>query len=188
MSCICSALALVLMPVKGETLDRLANQVMLAPAELQYIDPQQVTLQYCHETDEWVPFVAILDGAPVGLVVLEIGATEVHIARLVVDRRVRRRGLATEMLNRVVQIVPLLAPTSPLAVTVDSLNVPALRLYQRFGFRQANVSLSNLVTLRYDSGFRDNRTCSQQDRERECRCNLWPLGSKEGRNGLLQND
>jgi ribosomal protein S18 acetylase RimI-like enzyme len=76
--------------------------------------------------------VALVDGEPVGRLVVDRDGAEVHVVDITVSPEQRGRGIASELLGRVVGEAH--AGGRPVLLHVDRGNVVARRLYERLGF------------------------------------------------------
>src|SRR5690606_17665655 len=78
-------------------------------------------------------WVAEVDGALVGMVILWLLVDEAHIATIAVDEGWRGRGIAARLLCAALEHLAGLGAVSA-ALEVRASNAAALRLYRRFGF------------------------------------------------------
>jgi len=81
---------------------------------------------------------AILDGELVGYVICSRYDTVWHIMNVAVDPGVRRRGIATALLQSLLDRIDD-GESTQLTLEVRPTNDGAIRLYERFGFRSAGT-------------------------------------------------
>ena len=84
---------------------------------------------------QWVPAqvrIITLDGSDVGWLQSTTQDGGIFLAQLFVDRPYQRRGIGTEVMKRIIAGAALTNQAVCLAVVKTN---PALRLYERFGFR-----------------------------------------------------
>jgi ribosomal-protein-alanine N-acetyltransferase len=78
---------------------------------------------------------ALLEDRIVGYLVCSRYDTVWHIMNVAVDDRLRRAGIAAGMLERLFELAD--RPNEQYTLEVRTSNEPAIRLYERFGFRTA---------------------------------------------------
>jgi [ribosomal protein S18]-alanine N-acetyltransferase len=78
---------------------------------------------------------AVRDGALVGYLVCSRYDTVWHLMNVAVDDRLLRQGIATTLIERLFELAD--EPGEQYTLEVRTSNVPAIRLYERFGFRTA---------------------------------------------------
>ena len=78
---------------------------------------------------------ALIDDALVGYLVCSRYDSIWHVMNVAVDDGLRRQGLATSMLERLFELAD--KPNEQYTLEVRTSNDPAIRLYERFGFRAA---------------------------------------------------
>jgi ribosomal-protein-alanine N-acetyltransferase len=78
---------------------------------------------------------AVRDGALVGYLVCSRYDTVWHLMNVAVDDRLLRQGIATSLIERLFELAD--EPGEQYTLEVRTSNVPAIRLYERFGFRTA---------------------------------------------------
>jgi ribosomal-protein-alanine N-acetyltransferase len=78
---------------------------------------------------------AVRDGALVGYLVCSRYDTVWHLMNVAVDDRLLRRGIATTLMERLFELAD--EPGEQYTLEVRTSNDPAIRLYERFGFRPA---------------------------------------------------
>ncbi len=79
---------------------------------------------------------AEVDGELAGYTICSRYDTVWHVMNVAVDPRQRRRGIATALLNRLLERV---APDSQLTLEVRKSNDGAIKLYEQFGFKAAGL-------------------------------------------------
>ena len=79
---------------------------------------------------------ALEEGEMVGYLVCSRYDTVWHVMNVAVDPTKRRRGIATALLNRVLERV---GPDAQLTLEVRRSNAGAITLYESYGFRSAGV-------------------------------------------------
>jgi ribosomal-protein-alanine N-acetyltransferase len=79
---------------------------------------------------------AVVDGKLAGYLICSRYDTVWHVMNVAVDPLLRRRGIATALLNRVLERVE---PDAQLTLEVRRSNAGAITLYESFGFRSAGV-------------------------------------------------
>jgi ribosomal-protein-alanine N-acetyltransferase len=89
-------------------------------------------------------FLALAEGRPkappVGFVLARLVAGEAEILSVTVAKSVRRHGLGYRLVAEVLRILHEQRAES-LFLEVDSTNLPAIRLYKRFGFKKVGERL-----------------------------------------------
>lgn len=88
-------------------------------------------------TNSFIGFAS--DGQMVGALSFCVSADNVTITRLLVSPHHLRRGIATALITELEQRIP---PTAQLHVFTAHVNVPAVSLYKRLGFRVCSMSIS----------------------------------------------
>ena len=78
---------------------------------------------------------ALRDGSVVGYLVCSRYDTVWHVMNVAADDRLRRSGIATSLIERLFAIAD--RPGEQYTLEVRTSNEPAIRLYERFGFRAA---------------------------------------------------
>jgi [ribosomal protein S18]-alanine N-acetyltransferase len=78
---------------------------------------------------------ATRDGVLVGYLICSRYDTVWHLMNVAVDDRLRRRGIATALIERLFEIAD--GPTEQYTLEVRTSNEAAISLYERFGFRSA---------------------------------------------------
>jgi [ribosomal protein S18]-alanine N-acetyltransferase len=78
---------------------------------------------------------AVRDGALVGYLVCSRYDTVWHLMNVAVDDRLLRQGIATTLIERLFELAD--DPGEQYTLEVRTSNVPAIRLYGKFGFRPA---------------------------------------------------
>jgi ribosomal-protein-alanine N-acetyltransferase len=78
---------------------------------------------------------AVRDGALVGYLVCSRYDTVWHLMNVAVDDRLLRQGIATTLIDRLFELAD--DPGEQYTLEVRTSNVPAIRLYGKFGFRPA---------------------------------------------------
>jgi [ribosomal protein S18]-alanine N-acetyltransferase len=82
-----------------------------------------------------ISLAALIDDALVGYLVCSRYDSIWHVMNVAVDDGLRRQGLATSMLERLFELAD--KPNEQYTLEVRTSNDPAIRLYERFGFRPA---------------------------------------------------
>ncbi|MET0512033.1 MAG: ribosomal protein S18-alanine N-acetyltransferase [Thermoleophilaceae bacterium] len=82
-----------------------------------------------------ISLAALIDDALVGYLVCSRYDSTWHVMNVAVDDGLRRQGLATSMLERLFELAD--KPNEQYTLEVRTSNDPAIRLYERFGFRAA---------------------------------------------------
>jgi ribosomal-protein-alanine N-acetyltransferase len=82
-----------------------------------------------------VSLAAVLDGQLVGYLVCSRYDAVWHLMNVAVDDRLRRRGIATALIERLFELAD--GPNEQYTLEVRTSNEGAIRLYERFGFRAA---------------------------------------------------
>ncbi len=82
-----------------------------------------------------ISLAALIDDALVGYLVCSRYDSIWHVMNVAVDDGLRRQGLATSMLERLFELAD--KPNEQYTLEVRTSNDPAIRLYERFGFRAA---------------------------------------------------
>ena len=82
-----------------------------------------------------ISLAALIDDALVGYLVCSRYDSVWHVMNVAVDDGLRRQGLATSMLERLFELAD--KPNEQYTLEVRTSNDPAIRLYERFGFRAA---------------------------------------------------
>jgi [ribosomal protein S18]-alanine N-acetyltransferase len=77
----------------------------------------------------------LIDGRVVGYLVCSRYDTVWHLMNVAVDDRLRRRGIATTLIERLFELAD--GPGEQYTLEVRTSNGDAIRLYERFGFRAA---------------------------------------------------
>jgi [ribosomal protein S18]-alanine N-acetyltransferase len=80
---------------------------------------------------------AVREGRLVGYLICSRYDTVWHVMNIAVDDRLRRQGIATELLERLFETADRDGEQYTLEVRTS--NEPAIRMYERFGFRAAGV-------------------------------------------------
>jgi len=78
---------------------------------------------------------AIRDGGLVGYLVCSRYDTVWHLMNVAVDDRLRRQGIATALIERLLELAD--GPGEQYTLEVRTSNDAAIQLYERFGFRSA---------------------------------------------------
>ncbi len=78
---------------------------------------------------------AVREGRIVGYMVCSRYDVVWHVMNVAVDNRLRREGIATALIDRLLSIAD--APGQQYTLEVRTSNAAAIRLYERFGFRAA---------------------------------------------------
>ena len=63
---------------------------------------------------------------------------EVHIMNIVVRKDKRQEGIGSKLLNEILEVVKQLNARS-ITLEVSETNLPAIKLYQKFGFEQVGL-------------------------------------------------
>jgi len=79
----------------------------------------------------------LIDGRLVGYLVCSRYDTVWHLMNVAVDDRLRRRGIATALIERLFELAD--GPGEQYTLEVRTSNGPAIELYGRFGFRSAGT-------------------------------------------------
>jgi [ribosomal protein S18]-alanine N-acetyltransferase len=82
-----------------------------------------------------ISLAALIDDALVGYLFCSRYDSIWHVMNVAVDDGLRRQGLATSMLERLFELAD--KPNEQYTLEVRTSNDPAIRLYERFGFRAA---------------------------------------------------
>ena len=82
-----------------------------------------------------ISLAALIDDALVGYLVCSRYDSIWHVMNVAVDDGLRRQGLATSMLEQLFELAD--KPNEQYTLEVRTSNDPAIRLYERFGFRAA---------------------------------------------------
>ncbi|WP_457569328.1 ribosomal protein S18-alanine N-acetyltransferase [Desulfurobacterium sp.] len=83
--------------------------------------------------------VALTDGKIVGFVLYWILEDEVEIHTVIVDKNYRKRSIGTALMASVIDELASLQKPLAVFLEVSEKNIPALTLYQRFGFKKVAV-------------------------------------------------
>lgn len=86
-------------------------------------------------TSGGIALVAELDGSFVGILVGRVAADEFEIQNLAVGKALRRRGIATQLVNKAVATARS-AGAKQVYIEVRASNQAAIALYTRVGFRE----------------------------------------------------
>jgi [ribosomal protein S18]-alanine N-acetyltransferase len=78
---------------------------------------------------------SVSEGRLVGYLVCSRYDTVWHLMNVAVDDQLRRRGIATTLIERLFELAD--APGEQYTLEVRTSNDPAIKLYERFGFRSA---------------------------------------------------
>jgi ribosomal-protein-alanine N-acetyltransferase len=78
---------------------------------------------------------AVSGGRILGYLVCSRYDTVWHLMNVAVDHGLRRQGIASALIERLFQLAD--GPSEQYTLEVRTSNVPAIRLYERFGFRSA---------------------------------------------------
>jgi ribosomal protein S18 acetylase RimI-like enzyme len=76
-------------------------------------------------------FVCVLNNELVGAIFLEKSRGSILISKLIVDPKYFRNGIGIKLVEHALNLYP----QAPFRVSTGSLNIPAVRLYQKLGFR-----------------------------------------------------
>jgi [ribosomal protein S18]-alanine N-acetyltransferase len=79
----------------------------------------------------------LIDGRIVGYLVCSRYDTVWHLMNVAIDDRLRRRGIATALIERLFELAD--GPGEQYTLEVRTSNGPAIELYGRFGFRSAGT-------------------------------------------------
>ena len=82
-----------------------------------------------------ISLAALIDGRIVGYLVCSRYDSVWHLMNVAVDDRLRRRGIATALLEHLFDLAD--RPSEQYTLEVRTSNDEAIRLYERFGFRTA---------------------------------------------------
>ncbi len=82
---------------------------------------------------------ALRDGTVVGHLVCSRYDTVWHLMNIAVDPKVRRQGVATQLLTALLERIDDGRGETQLTLEVRPTNGPAIALYERFGFRSAGT-------------------------------------------------
>jgi len=96
----------------------------------------------------------------VGVLVFEYGTEGLYISNLAVSPFYRRIGVATYLLNYTTALARQLNKNI-LELSVNKMNMPALKLYKKYGFRKKKEGLSSYI-LRKDVGHAVHSALAEQ--------------------------
>jgi ribosomal-protein-alanine N-acetyltransferase len=82
---------------------------------------------------------AVRDGTVIGHLICSRYDTVWHLMNIAVDPRLRRQGIATALLNALLERIDDGSGSVQLTLEVRPTNHPAIALYERFGFRSAGT-------------------------------------------------
>ncbi len=108
--------------------------------------------------------VARVDGTVAGYGGVWIILDEAHITTLAVDRRYRRRGIATRLLNALIDKSCCMG-AERIILEVRPSNHPARRLYEKFGFTIKGVRKKYYFNEDGLVMFKENLSCGRNNRE-----------------------
>ena len=83
--------------------------------------------------------VAILDGEVVGFAGYMLILDEADITNVVVRKDMRNRGIATKLLERLLDLIEPMSKIELITLEVNENNEPAIKLYEKFGFNQEGL-------------------------------------------------
>ena len=83
--------------------------------------------------------VAILDGEVVGFAGYMLILDEADITNVVVRKDMRNRGIATKLLERLLDLIEPISKIELITLEVNENNEPAIKLYEKFGFNQEGL-------------------------------------------------
>ncbi len=78
---------------------------------------------------------AMEDGQVIGYLVCSRYDTVWHLMNVAIDERLRRQGIASTLMDRLFELAD--GPDEQFTLEVRTSNEPAIKLYERFGFRPA---------------------------------------------------
>ena len=85
----------------------------------------------------WTPYLALVEGAPVGVVAVAFDSKRAHLRHFAIDHRRQGEGLGRMMLDAVVAAISRDQPACrSVVLTTHPDNEAALSLYQSGGFRR----------------------------------------------------
>ena len=83
--------------------------------------------------------VAILDGEVVGFAGYMLILDEADITNVVVRKDMQNRGIATKLLERLLDLIEPMSKIELITLEVNENNEPAIKLYEKFGFNQEGL-------------------------------------------------
>ncbi|WP_457567375.1 ribosomal protein S18-alanine N-acetyltransferase [Desulfurobacterium sp.] len=98
-----------------------------------------VTANHRLFSDPYAGKVAVMDGKIVGFVLYWIIEEEVEIIALVVDENYRRRSIGTTLMSSVIKELASYQTSFNVFLEVSEKNTPAIRLYEKLGFKKISV-------------------------------------------------
>lgn len=95
-------------------------------------------LQDCLNNNLYCGFVIEKDGELAGYVCFMAVAGELELLRIAVDGAFRRQGLAEKLMNRMLEWAEE-KDIGDMTLEVRSRNLPAIRLYEKYGFKSEGI-------------------------------------------------
>ena len=88
----------------------------------------------------WRPYLALEDGAPVGVAAVAADDDDAHLRHVAIDHRRQGEGLGRKLADALVETVRRIEPTCrSIVVTAHPENAIALSLYESAGFRRTGA-------------------------------------------------
>jgi len=87
---------------------------------------------YAMQTPEAETFIAEIDGRPAATFITDRRDGMIELVDIAVSRKMRKRGIAASLVQR------LMDERLPIDLSVKNLNEPAVRLYEKLGFRETD--------------------------------------------------
>lgn len=83
--------------------------------------------------------VAKLDNKIVGYAGIWKAVDDVHITNIVTAKKLRKQNIGSILLSSLIEMAKLEQNITSITLEVNSTNIPALRLYEKFGFKKVGL-------------------------------------------------
>ena len=83
--------------------------------------------------------VAKLDNKIVGYAGIWKAVDDVHITNIVTAKKLRKQNIGSILLSSLIEMAKLEKDITSITLEVNSTNIPALRLYEKFGFKKVGL-------------------------------------------------